>query len=157
MRSKFAGEKACRSVISIKLQSNFIEITLWHGCSPVNLLYIFMKLFSKKTFGGLPLNWPYLINDINTQFDIEEVSLTHSFPIHPFFTVRFPDVFRGQRKGTLGTKRLIYATSTKLTLSVFTKMAFQQLAELENMAFGYIVVLPINQKVFRKNKARNIN
>ena len=31
--SKFTGEHPCRSVISIKLQSNFIEITLWHGCS----------------------------------------------------------------------------------------------------------------------------
>ena len=27
--------------ISIKLKSNFIEITLRHGCSPVNLLHIF--------------------------------------------------------------------------------------------------------------------
>ena len=31
----------CGSVISIKLQSNFIEITLRHGCSPVHLLHIF--------------------------------------------------------------------------------------------------------------------
>ena len=29
------------SIISIKLQSNFIEITLGHGFSPVNLLHIF--------------------------------------------------------------------------------------------------------------------
>ena len=29
-------EHPCRSVISIKLQSNLIEITFWHGCSPVN-------------------------------------------------------------------------------------------------------------------------
>ena len=34
--SKFTWENLCRSVISIKLQSNFIEITLRHGCSPVN-------------------------------------------------------------------------------------------------------------------------
>ena len=27
----------CRRTISIKLQSNFIEITLRHGCSTVNL------------------------------------------------------------------------------------------------------------------------
>ena len=30
---------------SIKLQSSFIEITLWHGCSPVNLLHIFRTPF----------------------------------------------------------------------------------------------------------------
>ena len=28
---------------------NFIEITLWHGCSPVNLLHIFRKPFLKDT------------------------------------------------------------------------------------------------------------
>ena len=39
--SKFTGEHSCRSVISIKLQSNFIEIALWDGCSPVNSLNTF--------------------------------------------------------------------------------------------------------------------
>ena len=45
IRRKFAGEHPSRSVISIKLQCNFIEITLWHGCSPVNLLLIFKTSF----------------------------------------------------------------------------------------------------------------
>ena len=31
------------SMILIKLQSNFIEITLQHGCCPVNLLHIFKE------------------------------------------------------------------------------------------------------------------
>ena len=39
--SQFRGEHPCRSVVSIKLQSNFIEITLRHGRSPVNFLHIF--------------------------------------------------------------------------------------------------------------------
>ena len=30
---------------SMKLQSNFIEIALWYGCSPVNLLYTFKTFF----------------------------------------------------------------------------------------------------------------
>ena len=47
--SKFTGEHPCRSAISIKLQSSFIEITLRHGCSPVNLLHIFRTLFLKNT------------------------------------------------------------------------------------------------------------
>ena len=54
--SKFAGEHPCRSVISITLkikfqcqQSNFIEITLRHGCSPVKLLYIFRTSFPKNS------------------------------------------------------------------------------------------------------------
>ena len=47
--SKFTGEHPYRSAISIKLQRNFIEITLRHGCSPVNLLNIFRTLFTKNT------------------------------------------------------------------------------------------------------------
>ena len=35
------------------LQSNFIEITFWHVCSPVNLLHIFRIPFLKKTSGRL--------------------------------------------------------------------------------------------------------
>ena len=48
--SKFTGEHPCRSVISTKLQSKFIEITLFlHGCSSVNLLHIFRTPFLKNT------------------------------------------------------------------------------------------------------------
>ena len=50
--SKFTGEQACQSVISIKLLCNFIEIALWHWCSPA-LLHIFRTLFNKNTSGGL--------------------------------------------------------------------------------------------------------
>ena len=42
---KFIQEHPCRSVSSIKLQSNCIEISLRHRCSPVNLLYIFRTTF----------------------------------------------------------------------------------------------------------------
>ena len=38
--SKFKGEYLCQSAISIKLPCNFIEITLWHRCHPVNFLHI---------------------------------------------------------------------------------------------------------------------
>ena len=44
-----------RSVISIKLPRNFIEITLRHGCSPVKLLHIFRTPFPRNTSGGLRL------------------------------------------------------------------------------------------------------
>ena len=47
----------CWSVIN-----NFIEITLRHACSPVNLLHIFRTPFLKKTSGRLLLSllssWP---------------------------------------------------------------------------------------------------
>ena len=42
--SKFT-EHPCRSVISIKLLCNFIEITLWRGCFSVNALHIFRTTF----------------------------------------------------------------------------------------------------------------
>ena len=41
--SKFAGEHPCQSVISVKLQSNFIEIALRHGCSPVREIVNWLK------------------------------------------------------------------------------------------------------------------
>ena len=50
------GEHSCPSAISIKLQSNFFEITLRYGCFPVNLLHIFRTLFPKNTSGGLLLH-----------------------------------------------------------------------------------------------------
>ena len=56
--SNFTGEHPCRSVISIKLQSNFIEIALRHECSPVNLLHIFRTRFPKNTSGSLLLYLP---------------------------------------------------------------------------------------------------
>ena len=39
--------------ISIKFQSNFIETTLGHECSPVNLLHIFSTPFPKNNSGRL--------------------------------------------------------------------------------------------------------
>ena len=52
---KFTGEHPCRSVILIKLLCNFIEITLRHGWSPVNLQHIFRTAFPKNTSGRLHL------------------------------------------------------------------------------------------------------
>ena len=56
MCSKFTRVHPCRSVISIKLLCNFIENTLQHGCSVVNLLHIFRIPFPKSTSGLLLLN-----------------------------------------------------------------------------------------------------
>ena len=60
--SKFTVEHPCRNSILIKLQSNFIEIALWHGCSPVNLLHIFRTPFLKNTSGWL---LPVLLISLN--------------------------------------------------------------------------------------------
>ena len=55
INSNFTGEHPCWSAVSIKLQSSFIEITLPHGFSPVNLLHILRRPFRKNTSGGLLL------------------------------------------------------------------------------------------------------
>ena len=59
--TKCTGEHPYRRVISIKLQSNFTEITPRHACPSVNLLHIFRTSFPKNASGGLPLkiinNW----------------------------------------------------------------------------------------------------
>ena len=57
--SQFTGEHSCQNVIS----SNFIEITLWHGCSPVNLPHVFKTLFPKNTSGGLLLAFENKVSD----------------------------------------------------------------------------------------------
>ena len=50
---KSTGEHSCHRVISIKLQSNFIEISLRHECSPENLLH--RTAFTKNSSGRLLL------------------------------------------------------------------------------------------------------
>ena len=49
-----------------KCESNFIEIALWHGRSPVNLFHIFRTPFYRNTSKGLLLlkfsNWSELFN-----------------------------------------------------------------------------------------------
>ena len=41
----------CQSVISIKLLSSFIEITIRYGCSPLYTQHIFRTPFHKITYG----------------------------------------------------------------------------------------------------------
>ena len=51
--SKFTEEHPSRSVIPIKLQNNFIEITLRHGRYPVKLLHIFRTSFFRTIFQNI--------------------------------------------------------------------------------------------------------
>ena len=55
--SKATGEHPYRSVISVKLKSNFFEITLRHGVSPLNLLHIHRTPFYENISRGLPQNF----------------------------------------------------------------------------------------------------
>ena len=75
--SKFTGEHPYRSAISIKLHSNFIEITFRHGCSPVNLLYIFRIPFLKNISGWLFLKHLKLLLKNETRNSVK----TLTFPL----------------------------------------------------------------------------
>ena len=68
--SKFTREHPCRRMISIKSQNNFIEITLRHGCSPVNLLNIFRTHFTKNTSWRLLLK---TMKEVCQNFDIVNI------------------------------------------------------------------------------------
>ena len=88
--SKFTGEDPCGSAVPVKLLCKFIEITLLHGCSPVNLLHIFRTAFLKAwfpprrwaplptfvagdKFGGNYHRW-WLGRSISKSFDIQRPS-----------------------------------------------------------------------------------
>ena len=64
--SKFTGEHPCRSAISVKLQSNFIEIAFRHGYSPLNLLHIFRTPFPRNTSRWLLLK---CVSHLSCSFD----------------------------------------------------------------------------------------
>ena len=73
----FTGEHSCQSVISIKLQSKFIEIGIRHGCSPVNMLHIFRKPFPRNTPGWLVLTFSILVlHETKENINLQPVQLT---------------------------------------------------------------------------------
>ena len=87
--SKFTGGHPCRSVISIKLLCNFIEITLRHGCSPVNLLHIFRTPLPRNNSGWLLLNVPF-------KSRLKEIQITGQ--INAFCRQRIPEPRRARKE-----------------------------------------------------------
>ena len=85
--SKFTKEHPCRSVISIQLQSNFIEIALWHGCSLVNLLHIFRTSSPRNASGWL------LLNICITYLHVTEACLKFTFAMVNFCHSENPSSF----------------------------------------------------------------
>ena len=73
---QISGEHPCRSVISINLQRNFVEITLLHECSPVNLLQFFITLFHKNTSGRLLLSLVITTNPVITFIETKLVRVS---------------------------------------------------------------------------------
>ena len=53
--SKYTGKHPCGGAVSVKLQTNFTEMTFPHGCSPVNLLHNCRAAVLTNTYGKLLL------------------------------------------------------------------------------------------------------
>ena len=79
--SRFTGEHPCRSAIFKKFQSNFIEITLRHGCSPVNLLHIFRTPFLENSCGGLFL---HISVTIRPKLSVNKLFIWHTYIVWIF-------------------------------------------------------------------------
>ena len=58
---KYATNLQEKTHAEMWLLSNCIEIMLWYGCSPVNLLHIFRTPFYKNTSGGLLVKMQHLL------------------------------------------------------------------------------------------------
>ena len=56
-------------------QSNFIEITRQHGCSPVNLLHIFRTALPRNTPG-----WLLLYNPVHNIWEYYKILVEVSLP-----------------------------------------------------------------------------
>ena len=100
--SKFTGKHPRRSVISIKiaLQSNFIEIPLRRGCSPVTLQHIFRTHFSKNTSGWLLLafavcnDWKRKLTYFNRIIKTKSICLKNwTWHIHLIFNKCYFGIF----------------------------------------------------------------
>ena len=84
----------CRSVSSVKLQTNFIEITVPHGCFPVNLLHICRNAVLTNTYGELLLQIcvPYFSIQIRVKFGLfSNIFLTSSMFSSEWAALRIPE------------------------------------------------------------------
>ena len=85
--SKFTREHPCRSVISIKLQSN---VSLRHACSTVNLLHIFRTPFLKNTSGGLLLEIKQKWSSVQKIFFISAIADKKIISTLSIWVIAFP-------------------------------------------------------------------
>ena len=81
--NKFTGTHPCQSVISIKLQSNCIKITLRHGCSSVNLLHILRALFRNNTSGRLLVQFLKFFH--KTYININKIKVNMRWTVNNIF------------------------------------------------------------------------
>ena len=116
-----------------KSDFNFIEITLRHGWSPVNLLHIFKAPFSKNTSGGMLLNFAKTglhcsCFPVNSQNFSEEIShiihrvcfchcLNHKFNEIVISDNQNNKIYFSLEKNNFYCKQLLYLSHTIIDLT----------------------------------------
>ena len=128
--SKFTGKHPCRSVISIKLLCNFIEITLRHGCSPVNLLHIFKTPFTKNTSGWLLFE--VKPHDLHNNY-LKSIKLEAA--IHRFSAKSYSGKFRkihGKTSMSMSLLLQLYLTRTPAQVVLLNVKNFFRTSFLQN-------------------------
>ena len=125
MCSKFTGEHPCRRAISIKL--HFIEIILLHGCSPVNLLYIFRILFPRNTSEWLLLT---VAHSLTNKFQPLDISVNKAARF--FISDKCNFWFVNEVSQHLRTGKVATYIKVFLKLSVFKPLHPKWFADLYN-------------------------
>ena len=128
--SKFTGEDLCRSVIPIKLQNNFIEILLWHGCSPITLLHIFRARFYQNISRRLLLTVKCIVHEVVAGSSPVEVTSTSN--IASIFSKEFHEI-----QATIECR----FTLTRVRDMIRTYSQMHRTERNENTAQSYLVSL----------------
>ena len=151
--SKFTGENPCRSVISIKLLWNFIEITLWHGCSPVNLLHIFRIPFYKNTSRGLLLTIHYSLSKCNAFLNLLTANPTKwptnclsAFDHFVGLGLKKLKAITGKVFDWFQLKRSFFRISTTFTFVEYLSIFFSDTSKLFHNSFSTDVIFFISFK-----------
>ena len=144
--------KKCSENVQKNLQSNFIEITLWYWCSPVNLLHIFKTSFYKVTSGQLLLKKQYdtlAFKKVLLQSHLDELSgLNLQFVTPLSLTNSEKEQFHSQLKkfGIVKLEKFIQIkerNSTKIIIGRF-------IMESDERTNGAKLFLRLNTKILRK-------
>ena len=157
--SKFTGEHSCRRLISIKLRGNFIEITLWHGCSPVNMSRIFGTRFYKNIYGRLLLHvklWSF--NWIMEIYREGHTNLCFLRFLFPYYYLYLREYLINQNKNYshFCDQNLEFEAVLHRTLKIFNFSFFQFEFFLFFEKFSIVILLNV-QKVIKASKIIAIN
>ena len=134
--------------------NNFIETTLWHGYSPVNLLHIFRKPFPKNTFGGLLLkeiflrfsNSPLFLNltfctlnivclfFVLLRFFLSQIKILPSFLLFSLYFKKYSKV--------LFTKKLNIKSIELLPLHPISKMLTKLMNRILSNSAALFLIIP---------------